>query len=216
MSQFRALAPVDGRIIPRMSTTGLPHRADQDAPTTVPIPLRERPRDWFFVVMFSLFTSTSFLSDTANTVGRPNPHSHNPMARFVYDHVAGIDPVLIANPRFVQVTVGFVSAMLFGVFYLVLIYAIVRGREWIQLPAIFYAGMIVMGTTVYLGADVLGDAPLFALACGPGSGFDYKSPNVPLTLAINGLYPLVALLLVARMWRPHPFGPGSKGESQRR
>ena len=193
-----------------MSVTAdaLPDSAGQDTFSTFPIPLRERRRDWFFVVMFSMFASTSFLSDTANTVGRPNPHSHNPMARFIYDHVAGIDPVLIANPRFVQVTVGFVSAMLFGVFYLVLIYAIVRGREWIRLPAIFYAGMIVMGTTAYLGADVLGDAPLFALACGPGSGFDYKSPNVPLTVAINGLYPVVALLLVARMWRPHPFGPG--------
>jgi hypothetical protein len=95
--------------------------------------------------------------------------------------------------------------MLFGACYLVLIYAIVQGREWIRLPAIFYAGMIVMGTGVYLGVDILGDAPLFALACGPGSSFDYKSPNVLLTVAINGLYPLVALLFVARMWRPHPF-----------
>jgi hypothetical protein len=77
-----------------------------------------------------------------------------------------------ANPRFVQVTVGFVSALLFGVFYLVLIYAFVRGREWIRLPATFYAGMIVMGTSVYLAVGALGDAPLFALACGPGSGFD--------------------------------------------
>ncbi len=190
-----------------MSTTAdaLPENADQDTSSTTSIPLRERARDWFFVVMFSIFASTSFLSDTANTVGRPNPHSHNPMARFLYDHAAGIDPVLIANPRFVQVTVGFVSAILFGVFYLVLIYAIVRGREWIRLPAVFYAGMIVMGTGVYLGVDILGDAPLFALACGPGSGFDYKSPNVPLSVAINGLYPLEALLLVARMRRPHPF-----------
>ena len=190
-----------------MSTTAdaLPENADQDTSSTTSIPLRERARDWFFVVMFSIFASTSFLIDTANTVGRPNPHSHNPMARFVYAQVGGIDPVLIANPRFVQVTVGFVSAMLFGAFYLVLIYAIVQGREWIRLPAIFYAGMIVMGTGVYLGVDILGDAPLFALACGPGSSFDYKSPNVLLTVAINGLYPLVALLFVARMWRPHPF-----------
>lgn len=191
----------------RMSTTsaGLPSDADQHTSSTVPIPLRERPRDWFFVVMYAMFASTSFLIDTANTVGRPNPRSANPMARFVYDHVAGMDPVLIANPRFVQVTVGFISAMLFGVFYLVLIYAFVRGREWIRLPAVFYAGMVVMGTGVYLGVAVLGDAPLFALACGPGSGFDYKSPSALLSIAVNVPYPLVGLLLVARMWRPHPF-----------
>jgi hypothetical protein len=190
-----------------MSTTSarLPYEADQDAPSAVRIPLRERPRDWFFVVMFSIFASTSALIDTANTVGRPNPHSRNPMARLVYDQMAGIDPVLIANPRFVQLTVGFVSAMLFGTFYLVLIYAFVRGREWIRLPAVFYAGMVVMGTGLYLGVGALGDAPLFALACGPGSGFDYKSPSVLQSFAYNLPYPLVGLLLVARMWRPHPF-----------
>ena len=187
-----------------MTADALPENTAQGTSSTVPIPLRERRRDWFFIVMFAIFASTSFLSDTANMVGRPNPHSANPMARFLYAH-AGFDPVLLANPRFVQVTVGFVSALLFGVFYLVLIYAIVRGREWIRLPAVFYAGMIVMGTGVYVGVDILGDAPLFALACGPGSSFDYKSPNVLLTVAINGLYPLVALLFVARMWRPHPF-----------
>jgi hypothetical protein len=190
-----------------MSTTAdaLPDNADQDTFSTVPIPLRERRRDWFFVVIFAIFASTSALIDTANTVGRPNPHSRNPMARFVYDHVGGIDPVLIANPRAVQLIVGFGSAMLFGMFYLVLIYAFVRGREWIRLPAIFYAGMVVMGTGVYLGVGILGDAPLFALACGPGSGFDYKAPSALMSIAVNVPYPLVALLLVARMWRAHPF-----------
>jgi hypothetical protein len=186
------------------SADALPEDADQGISSTVPIPLRERPRDWFFIVMFTIFASTSFLIDTANMVGRPNPHSANPMARFVYAH-AGFDPVVIANPRFVQVSVGFVSALLYGAFYLVLIYAFVRGREWIRLPAIFYAGMVVMSTGLYFAVGALGDAPLFALACGPGSGFDYKSPNVLQSFAASVPYPLVALLLVARMWREHPF-----------
>ena len=190
-----------------MSTTAdaLPDDADLHLYSTIPIPLRERRRDWFFVVIFAIFASTSFLIDTANMVDRPNPHSHNPMARFVYDHMVNIDPVLIANPRFAQLGVGFVSALLFGVFYLVLIYAFVRGREWIRLPAIFYAGMLVMNVGLYLAVGLLGDAPLFALACGPGSGFDYKTPSPLQSIAVNGLYPLVALLLVARMRRPHPF-----------
>ena len=190
-----------------MSTTSaaVPGHADEDAALPISIPLRERRRDWFFVVVFAMFASTSFLIDTANMVGRPNPHSRNPMARFVYDQMVGIDPVLIANPRTVQLTVGFVSALLFGVFYLVLIYAFVRGREWVRLPAIFFAGMIVMGTGLYLAVGILGDAPLFALACGQGSDFDYKSPSALKSVAVNVLYPLVALLLVARMWRPHPF-----------
>ena len=119
--------------------------------------------------MFAIFASTSFLSDTANTVGRPNPRSGNPMARLVYPQVGWLrscadrQPALRASHRRVRIGAAF------GVFYFVLIYAFVRGREWIRLPVIFYAGMIVMGTGLYLAVGALGDAPLFALACGPGS-----------------------------------------------
>jgi hypothetical protein len=124
-----------------MSTTAdaPPNDADWATSSSVPIPLRERRRDWFFVVIFTIFASTSFLTDTANMVGRPNPHSRNPMARFAYDQMVGIDPVLIANPRAVQLMVGFVSALLFGVFYLVLVYASRRvvigsGSRQLSLP----------------------------------------------------------------------------------
>jgi hypothetical protein len=190
-----------------MSTTSaaLSGDADERPVPIVAIPLSDRQRDWFFIVVFAIFAATSFLIDTAIMVGRPSPHSGNPMARFLYAQVGSGDPLMMASPRFVQLSVGFVSALLFGVFYLVLIYAFVRGREWIRLPAIFGAGMIVMCTGLYLTVLVLGDAPLFALACGPGSGFDYKSPNVLQSFAVNVPYPLVALLLAGRMWRAHPF-----------
>jgi EXPERA (EXPanded EBP superfamily) len=170
--------------------------------TAEAIPLRERRRDWFFVVMFTLFASTSFLTDPVTLLGRPDPNSRWFMSRFVYH--SGTDSLIYVAPRFVQVTVG-TSAVLFGVFYLVLIYAFVRGREWIRLPAVFYAGMVVMGTGVYLAVGLLGDAPLFHLACGPDSAYDYKFVSVAKSLAFNLPYPLVALLLVARMSRAHPF-----------
>jgi hypothetical protein len=56
-----------------------------------------------------------------------------------------------------------------------------------------------------LGVGLLGDAPLFQMACGTDSGFDYKFVNATQSLALNLPYPTVALLLVARMWRPRPF-----------
>lgn len=168
----------------------------------VPIPLRERKRDWFFIIMFVLFASTSFLTDPVTLVGRPDPNSRWFMSRFVYH--SGTDSLILVDPRFVQVTVG-TSAVLFGVFYLVLIYAFARGREWIRLPAVFYAGMVVMGTGVYLAVGLLGDAPLFHLACGQDSTYDYKFVSAAKSLAYNLPYPVVALLLVARVSRAHPF-----------
>ncbi|MEB4210547.1 hypothetical protein [Mycobacterium sp. 94-17] len=183
----------------------MPDDVAQDPASTGPIPLRERRRDWFFVAMFAMFASTSFLTDPVTLVGRPDPNSRWFMSRFVYH--SGTDSLILVDPRFVQVMVG-TSAVLFGVFYLVLIYAFVRGREWIRLPAVFYAGMVVMGTGVYLAVGLLGDAPLFHLACGPGSAYDYKFVDAAKSLAYNLPYPLVALLLVARVWREHPFSRG--------
>lgn len=153
--------------------------------------------------MYALFALTSFVTDPINTFGRPSPDSGYVVERFMYHN--GNESLVLANPRFVQITTGWVSAMLFGVFYLVLIYAFVVGRDWIRLPAVFYAGMVVMGTAVYLGVGILGDAPLFQLACGGASAYDYKFPNPALSLAYNLPYPLTGLLLVARMWRANPF-----------
>lgn len=153
-----------------MSTTAdaLSDNVGQESFSTVPIPLRERRRDWFFVVMFAIFASTSFLTDPVTLLGRPDPNSRWFMSRFVYH--SGTDSLILVDPRFVQVSVG-ISAVL-GLFYLVLIYAFVRGREWIRLPGVFYAGMVVMGTGVYLAVGLLGDASLFQLACGPDSTYD--------------------------------------------
>jgi hypothetical protein len=129
------------------------------------------------------------------------------MARFVYNtYGATVDPIVTTNPRFLQVTGGGVSALLFGVCYLVLVYAFTRGRDWIRLPAVFFAGMMVMAMGVYLGVGLFGDAPMFRIACGDDyTGFDYKFLNMPAGLSLNLLHPLVALLLVVRMWRPNPF-----------
>ena len=185
-----------------MTADALPGNAEERDRTTVPIPLRKRRRDWFFISMFALFASTSFLTDPVTLLGRPDPNSRWFMSRFVYH--SGTDSLILVDPRFVQVTVG-ISAVLFGAFYLVLIYALARGREWIRLPAVFYAGMVVLGTGVYLAVGFLGDAPLFHLACGADSAYDYKFVSAARSLAYNLPYPLVALLLVARMWREHPF-----------
>jgi hypothetical protein len=75
----------------------LPDNADQDTFSTVPIPLRERRRDWFFVAMFAIFASTSFLTDPVTLLGRPDPNSRWFMSRFVYH--SGTDSLILVDPR---------------------------------------------------------------------------------------------------------------------
>jgi hypothetical protein len=75
----------------------LPDNADQETFSTVPIPLRERRRDWFFVAMFAIFASTSFLTDPVTLLGRPAPNSRWFMSRFVYH--SGTDSLILVDPR---------------------------------------------------------------------------------------------------------------------
>ena len=67
--------------MPRMSSSPvLPEDTHRDAASVVPVRLRERPRDWFFIVVFAIFALASFLMDSVQVVSRPDPHSRYFMA----------------------------------------------------------------------------------------------------------------------------------------
>jgi hypothetical protein len=75
----------------------------------------------------------------------------------------------------------------------VLVYALIRGRNWIQLPAVIYATMIVTLTGVVVcGVEFFGEA-------------EFRTPNPLGFLAYNSLYILIPLLLMIRMRKPEPF-----------
>jgi hypothetical protein len=173
------------------------------APIRTPIPLRDRRYDWFFIVVFTVFIGSSFTGDIVNMVSRPDPNSDFFLARFVYHvYAEGTDPLLIANPRFLQVGAS-VSAVVFGTFYVLLVYAFVRGREWIRRPSFIYTGMVVQTTFIVVMVGFAGDAKLFQAVC--NTAYDYTFTNVPKALAYNLPYIIVPILLTARMWRSHPF-----------
>jgi hypothetical protein len=71
------------------------------------------------------------------------------------------------------------------------IYAFIKGRDWIRVPAIFYSGMMFMGVTVILGEEFAGP---------------HATPHLPLVLGLNLPWLLVPVLLTARVWKEHPFG----------
>ena len=54
----------------------------------IPVPLRERRRDWFFIAAFVIFAATSFLMDPVNVFGRPDPESTYVMSRIQYESYA--------------------------------------------------------------------------------------------------------------------------------
>ena len=54
--------------------------------------------------------------------------------------------------------------MIFGPFYAVAIYAYARGREWIRLPSVLWAGMMLANVTIILFDELLGAHARYQLA----------------------------------------------------
>jgi hypothetical protein len=157
------------------------------------LPLRERRIDLFFAVIFSAFAVTSVISDSLVAMGIPmTPDSPSAIARANYWYAAGTDPLLLNPPVWMRMATG-LSGFVYGPFYLLLVWALIKGKNWIQLPAVIYATMIISITGfVMFPEEFFGEPAL-------------RVTNVPKFLAFNTPYVLFPFLLLLRMRAPNPF-----------
>ena len=157
------------------------------------LPLKARRIDIFFAVVFAAFTVTSLISDLLPTVGvdfsRP---SGNFFVQSNYWYAHDADVLFMHPPDWMRIVTG-LSAFVYMPFYVLLVYCLLTGRNWIQLFAVIYATMIVTLTgVVVFGVEFFGD---------PAT----RTGNPGKFLAFNLPYVLVPLLLLIRMRSPLPF-----------
>ncbi|HJP74294.1 MAG TPA: emopamil-binding family protein [Pseudonocardiaceae bacterium] len=155
--------------------------------------LRVRRIDIFFAIVFSAFFVTSLISDLLPTVGVNFSH---PTGNFFVDsnywYAHDADPLFMHPPAWMRIVTG-LSAFGYMPFYAVLVYALLTGRNWIQLPAVIYATMIVSLTgIVVFGVEFFGEP-------------QWRTPDPAKFLPFNLPYVLVPLLLLIRMRKPDPF-----------
>jgi hypothetical protein len=157
------------------------------------LPLSQRRIDIFFAVVFAVFTVTSGIADLVPTLGIDfSQPSDNFLVNGNYWYAHDADPLFMNPPFWMRIVTG-LSAFVYGPFYLVLVYALLRGRNWIQLPAVVYATMIsaITGIIVF-GVEFFGEP-------------EFQTQNPGKFLAFNLPYVLVPLLLLVRMRKPMPF-----------
>lgn len=157
------------------------------------LPLRERRIDLFFAVLFVTFAVTSGISDAVPTLGiEMSPDSTNPLARANYWYAVDADPLFMHPPVWMRFVTG-LSTFVYGPFYLVLAYCLVKGKNWIQLPAVIYATMIssITGVLVF-GVEFFGEP-------------EFRTQNAFKFLSFNLPYVLMPILLLVRMRKPLPF-----------
>jgi hypothetical protein len=148
----------------------------------------ERPRDWFFVLAFLFFCYASFSSDAWHALGAMDDTTFWGRGNLWYARFAG-DDFFLRDLACARLNTG-ISAFVFGPFYILLVYAFVRGRDWIRLPALIYVGAMMHGLVEFMVWEwVIGPPPRHPI------GF----------WLFNGPFAIVPLLLLWRMWRPAPF-----------
>jgi hypothetical protein len=170
--------------------------SDAPAPTTTPnpnLPLAKRPMDIVFLVVFSLFIVSCVISDSVEGLGLDQvPNSPNLLVQWNYTYSSNFDPLYQSHPLWLRFISG-TSAFGYIAFYIVLIISIVRRWNWIQLPSVIYATMIISLTGI----------PIFGVEFfGP---VGQRSPHPLIFLLYNGPYVLFPLLLLIRMRKPLPF-----------
>ncbi|MBL9037242.1 MAG: DUF2781 domain-containing protein [Archangium sp.] len=157
------------------------------------LPLRERKIDVFFMVVFSAFTVTSIISDLLPTLGVDiSQPSENFFVNSNYWYAHDTDPLFMHPPVWMRFVTG-LSAFVYMPFYVVLVAALARGWNAIQLPSVIYATMIstITGVIVF-GVEFFGEP-------------EWRTPNPVKFLSFNTPYVLLPLVLLVRMRKPLPF-----------
>jgi hypothetical protein len=164
-----------------------------------PAPLRRRPFDWLFVAFFTVnLLFVTYIVDLEQVVVPDSHHFRYPVwppAYFVdMAHRFGDahDPLLMARPPFWQMTI-WIDVLLFGPFYALALYAFVKGRNWIRVPALVWSGMMLSNVLIILMEERYGQ---------------YANPDFGFVVAINLPWLLLPLLMIVRM-RREPFAARS-------
>lgn len=163
------------------------------AASAVNLRLRDRPFDWFFIAIFSMFTITSLISDLLPTIGVDISHaSSNFFVNSNWWYAHDTDPLFMTPPVWMRIVTG-LSAFVYMPFYVLLVLSLVKGWNWIQLPSVIYATMIsVITGVIVFGVEFFGEP-------------EWVTPNPVKFLAFNLPYVLIPILLLVRMRRPAPF-----------
>jgi hypothetical protein len=154
----------------------------------------QRYFDYFLIICFSCFAGTSFFTSSLLALNVPlTPESKFFLVGALYWYGTNIDPAVIENPPYLQIQ-SFIDAFIFGPFYLLLIYALIKGKNWIRLPAIIYVSAITYSMILYLWIEIMGNNP-------PNNNVAFLAINLP--------YLFIPLALGYRMRYAYPFSKSS-------
>ncbi len=166
------------------------------------IPLRKRKWD-IVILVFYIFNIIfiTYLIDLEQVVIPDTSHFNYPLwpPKMIVDlaHWYGrnFDPLLFARPVWWRMTI-WLDVLIFGPFYAAAIYAFIKGREWIRIPAVIMSAMLITNVIIILGEEAWGA---------------FAAPDFLPVLLSNLPWLVFPVLVIFRMAKSdHPFTRGKE------
>ena len=165
--------------------------------TRVAVPLADRRVDLLFIGFFVLNLAViTYMIDLEQLVVADPSHFAYPAwpPAFIVDatHWWGrnFDACLMARPMWWKMTI-WIDVLFFGPFYAAAIWAYTTGREWIRIPSVIWASVMMTNVTIILGEEFFGTTP---------------TPAAGSMLLANAPWFLFPILVLWRLgWTEHPF-----------
>ena len=167
------------------------------APRRRRIPLSRRKLDLLFVAFFLINIGfITYIVDIEQLIIADPAHfvyplwPPAPLVDLIHWWGHTYDPLLIARPVWWKMTI-WIDALGFGPFYAVAIYAYLTGRDWIRLPSVIWASVMLTNVAIILSEEFSGP---------------HATPHPVIVLLANLPWLLMPVAVIARMARrAHPF-----------
>lgn len=145
--------------------------------------------DRILVCCFALFALTSFAMEPYVVFAVDLHRAHDPLARAWLLYAERWDPIFLATPPWLRLLCG-ADLFLFGPAYLVLLYAFVKRKNWIRIPALMFAAVVAFDVSVYYAMEFVTER---------------GRADLLMVVLINLPYWLAPFALIYRMRRAEPF-----------
>lgn len=155
------------------------------------IPLKERPLDIFLVCWFSVFCFTSLVFEQYIIFDVDLENTTDIFGQTWYWYAKSFDPIFLDTPLWLRIMCT-IDGYLFGLSYPFFIYALVKSKNEIRIPALLYGAAIVYSTLVYFGWEFLDPQ-------------NKEDANLLAVVIVNIPYTIVPLLFMWRVRKPKPF-----------
>ncbi len=154
------------------------------------LPLRHRPIDLALGFFFAISVIYGLLFSLPEGLGVPvSADSPWPPLRSLHGWAVAQEAAHLDPPAVLRASTIF-DGFAQSPFLVVLLYSMVRGRDWIRRPALVYSGAAVVNMFFYFFTTFMGEHP---------------PPNLGTYLAFNLPWLFAPIVLGARMWRREPF-----------